>query len=332
MRTLNIHTYEEFIIDYFDGTLSAEEIADLLLFLEQHPDIKTEFELFSNTPVTELEEITFDAKDKLKKGLTYNNETIVAYLERDLPLNDVKEFETALTKNIKLKKEVAQFKKTFLAADTAIIFSDKKDLKRDSRIVWLFAYAAAASVLFFLMYNAINFSNENTKIKQELAHTSKTVDTKKEKKIVNSFIQNKVLTVPNKKQNKTKIVAPKYDLPIRTVEGSKDQVKKEIIENNKPETEIATVNKEENENNVSQLPEEEKITTLFAENNTAEINSITASQNSELTLADVAKEKINKFLNKTVGYNKKQKADGTLTAYQFSAGDFEFSKTLKSKK
>ncbi len=182
------------------------------------------------------------------------------------------------------------------------------------------------------MYSAINFSNESTKIKQELAHTAKALDINKEKKISNLSIQNKVLSAPGKIKNKIKVATPKYDLPIRTVEGSKEQVKKEIIENNKPDNQVAVVHKEENKNITTPVMEEENITTLFAQNNSEEITNKIAQQSSDLTLADIAKQKINKFLNKSVGYNKKQKADGTLTAYQFSAGDFEFSKTLKSKK
>ena len=34
MRTVGKHNYEEFIIDYYDGNLSAEESADLILFLK----------------------------------------------------------------------------------------------------------------------------------------------------------------------------------------------------------------------------------------------------------------------------------------------------------
>jgi hypothetical protein len=334
MRAPNIHNYEEFIIDYFDGNLSAEESADLLLFLEQHPNIKSEFEMFSAAPLTELEEVNYEAKDKLKKGLAINNETIVAYLEKDLPLAEIKEFESAVQKNIQLKKEVALFQKTFLKTDATIIYANKKNLKRDSRVVWLFAYAAAASLVFFLLYNALNFSNENTKIKQELAHGAETEKSNKKSSIKNSILQNIKEAVPVKVNGNKKITLPKNNFLIKQAEESKEQVK-ELQEEKTPEKQIATNSNKENteEDKVknNQLPEEESITTLYAQNNTTELTN-TLNDKADVTLADIAKQKINKFLNKKVGYSKKQKADGTLTAYQFSAGDFEFSKTLKSKK
>ena len=69
---------------------------------------------------------------------------------------------------------------------------------------------------------------------------------------------------------------PKNNFPIKSVKENKEQVKKDIIENNKPENETALLNnkevKEENKA-TNQLPEEENITTLFAQNNTEEIAS-----------------------------------------------------------
>ncbi len=37
-------TYELFIIDYLEGQLDAIQVSELLLFLEQNPDLKAEIE------------------------------------------------------------------------------------------------------------------------------------------------------------------------------------------------------------------------------------------------------------------------------------------------
>ena len=66
---INKHNYEIVLIDYLDGKLNPLEVAELLLFLEQHPDIKAEFEGLENVSVSSIEQETFPAKDALKKKL-----------------------------------------------------------------------------------------------------------------------------------------------------------------------------------------------------------------------------------------------------------------------
>jgi hypothetical protein len=50
---IDINNYESVLIDYFDGNLNALEVAEVLLFLEQHPEIKNEFEALGTLPETE---------------------------------------------------------------------------------------------------------------------------------------------------------------------------------------------------------------------------------------------------------------------------------------
>ena len=45
---INLHNYEAVFLDYYEGNLSAEDVSELLLFLENHPELKEDFESFEN--------------------------------------------------------------------------------------------------------------------------------------------------------------------------------------------------------------------------------------------------------------------------------------------
>ncbi len=43
--TINLSNYEAYMLDYLEGTISAEEEKLLLEFLEEHPQLKAELEV-----------------------------------------------------------------------------------------------------------------------------------------------------------------------------------------------------------------------------------------------------------------------------------------------
>ena len=91
MNKINKSNYEEFMIDYLDGTLSAEREAELLLFLEANPSIKSELDGLDEMVLSEVNEV-FECRDCLKKSVLDsslvnedNFETFcIASLENDL--------------------------------------------------------------------------------------------------------------------------------------------------------------------------------------------------------------------------------------------------------
>ena len=136
---INRNNYEIFFIDYFDGNLNTEEVADLLLFLEQNLDLKEEFDGLNEVSIPDDEYITYDFKDSLKKNVesctpkitTENYEDyFIASLEGDLLKKDKKELVNFLLKNPELSKEFKLFKNTFLECDPKIEFADKDGLKK----------------------------------------------------------------------------------------------------------------------------------------------------------------------------------------------------------
>jgi hypothetical protein len=83
--------YEEFMIDYLDGTLSEEREAELLLFLDANPELKAELEGLDEM-VLDIDTPVFEFRDGLKKSIldsgkvnTENfEEFCIAFYEGDL--------------------------------------------------------------------------------------------------------------------------------------------------------------------------------------------------------------------------------------------------------
>ena len=64
--SININNYEIYFIDYFDGNLPEEVVAELMLFLEANAELKEEFESFENINLTQ-DKIVFEDKSSIKK-------------------------------------------------------------------------------------------------------------------------------------------------------------------------------------------------------------------------------------------------------------------------
>lgn len=163
--TINKNNYEAFFLDYHEKNLSPEQVAELLLFLEQHPQLQNEFDAFAAISVCSDAAIVFEEKEKLKRGIITSenfNEFAVANLEGDLTSQQKNQYKKFIAANPSFKKEEELFAKTKLFADLSIKFPDKQILKKGkARIISLnmFYIAAAACVLLML---GIFFSEEQT--------------------------------------------------------------------------------------------------------------------------------------------------------------------------
>jgi len=66
MNLITRKNYEAYLLDYVEGNLSPELIAELMLFLEQNPDLKEVLEDFEIHKLEPVEDLGFD-KTRLKK-------------------------------------------------------------------------------------------------------------------------------------------------------------------------------------------------------------------------------------------------------------------------
>jgi hypothetical protein len=166
---INRNNYEVYIVDFFDGKLNASEIAELMLFLEKQPDIRSYFEDFQLIEISKEGNIAFPHKESLKKVLIIGNDVVTEEnyqlflfdaIEGNLDETDRGHLDKFLADNPTIVSEFNQLKKTVLHPEK-VIFEPKAALKRTivvplyRRLVYA-ASVAAALVLFFAGYNLLN--------------------------------------------------------------------------------------------------------------------------------------------------------------------------------
>lgn len=160
MKEVNRHNYEVWMIDYFDGKLTAAEITAFFAFLDEHPDIREEFDQFELTPLA-IETSDFPEKAALRKdpvaeyeGIHEDNyeEWFIAFHEGDLDDHRKGQVEGFLGLNPHLDKEFMLAGKLKLQADGAITFKAKAGLKRVPGVaIYRWASAAAAAAVLFML-------------------------------------------------------------------------------------------------------------------------------------------------------------------------------------
>jgi hypothetical protein len=178
---INKNNYEAFFLDYHEGNLSPQQVADLLLYLEQHPQLKEEFESFENITFQDLNAIEFENKNELKRvtGLTPSeswDEVMIASVEGILTQEEILLLNKQLSIDAKLQYEFLLYQKTKLAADVSIVFENKKDLKRkEKKVIPIYYYVAVAASILLLMglFFMFNDSVEQQKLADEKIQSSK---------------------------------------------------------------------------------------------------------------------------------------------------------------
>jgi hypothetical protein len=172
---INKDNYEQFFLDYHEGTLPAEMVAELFLFLEKNPHLKNEFERFEKIELPLPKPVLFPEKFLLKKGSIDESNYVqffISQVEGTLQPDEKQMLEEFLIAFPKYKPELQLFEKTRLHADLSVKYPHKKNLKKPiplfaQRETWYYA-AAAACILFFLGMYFLNLNNNNAK--PEMAH------------------------------------------------------------------------------------------------------------------------------------------------------------------
>ncbi len=64
---INRNNYEAYFLDYRENNLTPGQVAELLVFLEQNPDLKEEFESFESFSLFLIKTSGSNDKENLKK-------------------------------------------------------------------------------------------------------------------------------------------------------------------------------------------------------------------------------------------------------------------------
>lgn len=161
---INRKNYEAYFLDYRENNLSAEQVAELMVFLEENPDLKVEFETFENITLQPELEISFSKKEALKKSTIIStkninsdniDELLVANLEGDISEKEREELTTFMELNPKAKLESNIYRSTLLKPDLSIIYADKESLKKRGvfllyRTQMIYGLSVAATIIILL--------------------------------------------------------------------------------------------------------------------------------------------------------------------------------------
>jgi len=161
---INKENYGRFVIDYYDGHLSQEDVRRLMLFLDENKDCKKEFDDFEEVGL-EKTPVNFPEKDRLKKVNIYavgelNEENYEAYFvmdhDKELSRLEQKSVLSFLQKNVHLQAEYDLFSRLQLQPDAMLLYGDKSGLKRHA-VIPLFRNFAVAVAAVLLLLVAVRF-------------------------------------------------------------------------------------------------------------------------------------------------------------------------------
>lgn len=169
--SIDKNNYELFLMDYLDGKLDANEVSEVLLFLEQNPEIKAEFDGIATINIADLAEVSPSFEHLKQKEFVHIKKEfeslLVTALEGDLTTAESVKLKKGIQLYPELLKEQELFAQTLLKPDYAIIYTEKKSLKRGT--VWVLhrnTIMRAAAILlmaftagWYLMDNNITTSN-----------------------------------------------------------------------------------------------------------------------------------------------------------------------------
>jgi len=342
--SINQHNYEAFYLDYIEGNLSAEIVAELILFLEENPAIKEELDDFDLIELNDTPDVSFN-KEGLKVHINKNNveEFIIGSVEGVNNESDEIELAEFVNKNLESQKLLNRYKETILIAPN-VVFPNKYSLKKRSRVIVLYPLiGVAASLLFFFILS--NGVEQQEYSPQEIIATNHSIPETDES---NDFIANEIQI---ETENATEDIAPNQIHPLPEVFNDPEQFNDLAIEIKDSSETIP---------NELDLPIPEELIVVNDSANEPKLDSIMKfdePSNNELTLNEWANNQIrNKVLNQETEDVSKIKNDEVLNAIAgglnkvskqeiaynntsregyttkgFSIGNFEFSRTKRKK-
>lgn len=204
---INRHNYEEWFLDYHDRNLNEQQVADLLLFLEENPDLKPEFDVQFENIALKAPNVQFGKKLNLKKEESLINEKnleefIIAKHEGLLSHVELNTLELFISSSEAHKKADQLYAKVYLQKTNAIRFPNKNRLKRRAAFVIpmyvRMASAAAILLLLTLAYllkpkvDKVHLANEE-KPKTEI--DSKILPENMEQNIANEQVENQNMEI-----------------------------------------------------------------------------------------------------------------------------------------
>ena len=156
--------YEIWLIDWLDGNLDESQVAALLIFLNENPDISEEFYEMSTFRVKATDD-SFKLKSNLKKSPEEIHESqfeylCIAWLENDLSFLQKEELNEIIDHDARKKRTFELIQKTKLIPAEIIYRNKKSLLKRivPPAIIRLSVWGLSAAAIIGLVLTFVFFS------------------------------------------------------------------------------------------------------------------------------------------------------------------------------
>ncbi len=134
MSRIDKTNYEAWLLDYTEGNLSAEDIAELLLFLEQNPELKTDLDGLMDIQLVDDDLSPIDFKHTLIKDESNVKERFdalcLSFYDKTISASEKKELDYILQQKPHWEKEFKAFAFTYFIPAPEIEFPSKAVLKK----------------------------------------------------------------------------------------------------------------------------------------------------------------------------------------------------------
>jgi hypothetical protein len=154
------NNYEAILLDYLDGNLSAAEVVEVLLFLEQNPHIKAELEGLSEISFpdekTDFDIVSLRKPEFHEVSQIYEN-LLLGKLEGDLDAAQQQQLQHGFVLYPELHHEETLFAQTKLTADPSEIFTAKRLLKKET-MLRLYRQTITRVAAILLLVGGIGFA------------------------------------------------------------------------------------------------------------------------------------------------------------------------------
>lgn len=136
MEKITLNNYEAYLLDYFEGNLSLDNLVLLKTFLNQHPELAIDLN-DEKLPSLDFENLTFEHKSEIKKTETsLIDEELIDYLENNLNAQQKEIIEQKLKTDSDLQKLLIAYKKTILTIDNSAHFSKNHLYKSEDEFIF----------------------------------------------------------------------------------------------------------------------------------------------------------------------------------------------------
>lgn len=136
---INRDNYEAYFLDYYEGQLSPEMVEEVLMFVDQNPDLKNVFNEFEAVSLIADQDIIFEKKSSLKKNQVFATsqinelnyeEYLVGETEGLLNPEQLASIEEFISINPQFEKDRKLFALAHLSSEDKTVFEAKESLKQ----------------------------------------------------------------------------------------------------------------------------------------------------------------------------------------------------------